>query len=145
MLTFFTAGYQGHRIETFLDLLLTHRIEHVLDVRQRPFSRKPDFSKKRLAEHLARVDIGYTHLVALGTPKALRDELRYNHDYPAFFAAMEVLIAAQPEALQAALGLARAQPSVLLCFEAKHNECHRFVVAQALERLSNTPGAAVHL
>lgn len=145
MLTFYTAGYQGHSIETFLDLLLAHGIAHVIDVRQLPFSRKPDFSKKRLTAHLAGVGIGYTHLVALGTPKPLRDEVRRSHDYPAFFAAMDALVAAQPDALQAALDLARAQPSALLCFEADYTECHRLSVATALERLAGAPGAAVHL
>ena len=145
MFTFFTAGYQGHSIETFLDLLLSHGIAHVIDVRQLPFSRKPDFSKKRLTAHLAGVGIGYTHLVALGTPKPLRDEVRRNHDYLAFFAAIEAIIAAQPEALQVALDLARAEPALLLCFEANYAECHRLSVANALERLAGAPGAATHL
>jgi uncharacterized protein (DUF488 family) len=145
MITFFTIGYQGHNIETFLDLLLAHGIAHIIDVRQLPFSRKPDFSKKRLTAHLAGVDIAYSHLVALGTPKVLRDEVRRSHDYPTFFATMEALIAAQPEALQAALDLVRARPSALLCFEANHDLCHRLVVATALERLAEAPGAAVHL
>ncbi len=145
MLRFYTVGYQGHSIETFLDLLNAQGIEHLIDVRQLPFSRKPDFSKKRLTAHLEQAGIGYTHLVALGTPKELRDEVRRNHDYPAFFAAMEAFVAAQPDALHQALELARAHPSVLLCFEADHAECHRLVVANALERLAGAPGAAVHL
>jgi uncharacterized protein (DUF488 family) len=145
MFQFFTAGYQGHSIETFLDLLHAHDIEHLIDVRQLPFSRKPDFSKKRLTAHLEQAGIGYTHLVALGTPKQLRDEVRHNHDYPAFFEAMEAIVAAHPEALHEALELARAQPSVLLCFEANYAECHRLVVANALERLAEAPGAAIHL
>src|ERR1044071_6840407 len=112
----YTVGYQGHNIETFLDLLLAHGIRQIIDVRQLPFSRKPDFSKKRLTTHLAGVGIAYTHLVALGTPKPLRDELRRDHDYAGFFAAMEAIIAGQPESLGIALDLARAQPSALLCF-----------------------------
>jgi uncharacterized protein (DUF488 family) len=144
-LTLFTAGYQGHNIETFLDLLVSHGVEQLIDVRQLPFSRKPDFSKKRLTAHLAGVGIGYTHLVALGTPKPLRDEVRRDHDYPAFFAAMQAIIAAQPEELQAALELARARTSVLLCFEANHAECHRLVVAQAIERLAEGQVGVVHL
>ena len=145
VLTLFTAGYQGQNIETFLDLLLGHGVEHVIDVRQLPFSRKPDFSKKRLSGHLAAAGIGYTHLVALGTPKPLRDEVRRSHDYAALFTAMEAIIAAQPEALQSALDLARAQPSALVCFEANHAECHRLVVARALERLADEPCVVVHL
>src|SRR5215212_1365171 len=144
MLTFFTAGYQGHSIETFLDLLLAHGIAHVIDVRQLPFSRKPDFSKKRLTAHLAAVGIAYTHLAALGTPKPLRDQLRREHDFPAFFAAMQAIIDAQPEALHEALALARARPAVLLCFEANYAECHRLVVAQAIERLVGGACEIVH-
>lgn len=144
-LTFFTAGYQGHNIETFLDLLMSHGVEQLIDVRQLPFSRKPDFSKKRLTAHLEGVGIAYTHLPALGTPKPLRDELRREHDLPAFFAAMQALIDAQPAALQEALELARARASVLLCFEANHAECHRLVVAQALERLVGDACQVVHL
>jgi uncharacterized protein (DUF488 family) len=136
MTTLFTVGYQGHSIETFIDVLLAHGVTQIIDVRQLPFSRKPDFSKKRLAANLADAGIAYTHLVALGTPKALRDEVRRTHDYTAFFEAMEALVAAQPDALQAALDLARAAPSALLCFEAQAAECHRLVVAQAMERLS---------
>jgi uncharacterized protein (DUF488 family) len=145
MTKLFTAGYQGHSIETFLDLLTAHGVAHVVDVRQLPFSRKPDFSKKRLAAHLAGAAIGYTHIVALGTPKVLRDEVRHSHDYPAFFAAMDALIAGQPEALRQALGLAQAQPSALLCFEANPLECHRLSVARALEQLAGPTLEVIHL
>jgi uncharacterized protein (DUF488 family) len=144
-ITLFTAGYQGHTIETFLDLLMAHGIAHVIDVRQLPFSRKPDFSKKRLTAHLAAVGIEYTHLVQLGTPKLLRDEVRHTRDYPAFFEAMDALVAAQPEAVQTALGIARAQPSALLCFEADPAECHRLSVARAIERLAGGRCVVVHL
>jgi uncharacterized protein (DUF488 family) len=66
--TLFTVGYQGHLIETLLDLLMAHGIEHIIDVRQLRFSRKPDSGKKQLTAHLAAVGIGYTHLVQLATP-----------------------------------------------------------------------------
>ena len=128
----FTIGYQGTSIEPFLDTLLAHGIEQLIDVRALPFSRKPDFSKKRLAAHLERVGIGYTHMPALGTPKPLRDEVRRTKDYPTFFAAMEQLIAMQPEAIAQALLIAQAQPAALLCFEANVAECHRLSVAQAM-------------
>ena len=131
MTTLFTIGYQGQSIDSFLELLLAHGVAHVLDVRHRPYSRKPDFSKKRLSAHLATVGLGYTHLADLGTPKALRDEVRLSHDYGAFFAAMEPLIAAQPAAL--------------LCFEASHAECHRLTVATALARRAAGELEIVHL
>jgi uncharacterized protein (DUF488 family) len=145
MTTLFTVGYQGHSIDSFLDLLQAHGVAQLLDVRQLPFSRKPDFSKKRLSAHLAEAGIAYAHLVALGTPKSMRDEIRRSGDYPAFFAAMETLVAGQPEALREALGLAQQQTCALLCFEADVHTCHRLTVAQALARLADGALEVVHL
>jgi len=106
--TLFTTGYQGHTIETFLDLLLAHGIAHVIDVRQLPFSRKPDFSKKRLTAHLAAVGIAYTHLVELGTPKPLRDEVRrmIESNGAAGIAAAQRAMAARPDAAGQLAGIA---------------------------------------
>jgi uncharacterized protein (DUF488 family) len=52
MTTLFTIGYQGHAITTFCAILKAHGITMIVDVRERPFSRKPDFNKKRLSAHL---------------------------------------------------------------------------------------------
>lgn len=144
MTTFFTIGYQGIGFDQFRELLLAHGITRVIDVRQRPQSRKPDFGKKRLMEHLAAEGIAYTHLVELGTPQQLRDEVRRTHDYDAFFAAMRPVIAAQPAALDEALALIDESPCALLCFEADERTCHRLAVAEAL--LARAPGLnIVHL
>jgi uncharacterized protein (DUF488 family) len=132
MIVLYTAGYQGHTIETFLDLLLGNGIERVLDVRQLPFSRKPDFSKKRFGAHLAAAGVEYTHMAALGTPKLLRDEVRRSKDYEAFFAQVRAVIGGQSEALEEALGLVGAGRCLLLCFESDVTTCHRLVVAEAL-------------
>lgn len=145
MTSIFTIGYQGQSIETFVDVLLAHGIGHLLDVRERPYSRKPDFSKKRLAAHLAAVNIAYSHFAVLGTPKDLRDAVRRSHDYASFFAAMEQLVANQPEALAEALAHIHEQPCALLCFEANAAECHRLTVANALVERSPVPLAIVHL
>lgn len=134
MITLFTAGYQGRGIEEFIDMLRAHGVAHLIDIRQRPYGRKPDFNKRRLSEYLAAAGIGYTHIIELGTPKPLRDEVRRSHDYPAFFAAMDALLAEQGPALDQALALAAAQPSVLLCFEADAATCHRTPVARAMAR-----------
>jgi uncharacterized protein (DUF488 family) len=145
MTTLFTIGYQGKAIDGFIEALQAHGITHLIDVRQLPFSRKADFSKRRLQAHLAAAAIDYTHLVELGTPKALRDEVRRTHDYEAFFKAMDELLAQRPAALDAALAIARAQPAALLCFEADHRECHRLSVAQAMQARAGAPLDVVHL
>lgn len=145
MITLFTAGYQGQSIAGFSELLLAHGVSRLLDIRERPYSRKPDFSKKRLAAHLEAVGIAYSHLVELGTPKLLRDEIRRSKDYAAFFARIRPLFAAQPEALDQALAFARAEPCALLCFEHTAAECHRSVVAELLAERAHDDLQIVHL
>lgn len=143
--TLFTLGYQGHSIVTFLDVLRAHGITMVLDVRERPFSRKPDFTKKRLAAHLEAEQVGYLHLAGLGTPKPIRDEVRRSKNYPAFFAAVTPLIEAQEADLQTALALVRAQTCALLCYEGPARECHRLAVADAMARRAAGELAVIHL
>lgn len=145
MQTLFTLGYQGHSIVTLLDLVRTYGISTLIDVRERPYSRKPDFSKLRLAAHLAAEQISYVHLVALGTPKPLRDEVRRTKNYPAFFAAVTPLVEAEEEALQEALALARTTPCALLCYEGPVETCHRLAVADALAHRAAGALQIVHL
>ncbi len=145
MQTLFSLGYQGHSIATFIDVLRAHGITAVIDVRERPYSRKPDFSKKRLSAHLAAAGIDYAHVVELGTPKPIRDEVRRSKDYGAFFAAVRPLVEAEEAALQAVLAQAMAETCALLCYEGPVTECHRLAVAEAL--LARAGGALeiVHL
>lgn len=145
MQTLFTLGYQGHSIATFLELLQAHGVTHVIDVRERPFSRKPDFNKKRLAAHLEAAGIAYTHLVELGTPKPIRDEVRRSKNFQQFFAAVTPLVEAAEPTLQTTRELAGSETCALLCYEGPATECHRLVVAEALERRAGGALQVVHL
>jgi uncharacterized protein (DUF488 family) len=145
MQTLYTVGYEGHTIDIFIDLLLVHRIEQVLDVRQRPLSRKPGFSKTRLREALHAVSIGYLHLGDLGTPKPLRDMVRATHDYAEFFRAYEQHLQEQQVALMEALAYLQQQRSVLLCLEAASAHCHRSSVAAALVALTGNSLRVEHI
>ncbi len=44
---------------------------------------------------------------------------------------MDALVAAEPEAVQTALDIARRQPAALLCLEANPVECHRLSVTRS--------------
>jgi len=132
--TLYTIGYQGHTIESFLELLHAHHIEQVLDIRRRPYSRKPGFSRRRLSEELQRANIAYDHLVDLGTPPPLLDEVRSTRDYDTFFHAFEHYLQSQPAALNEALQHAQQRRSALLCLETLPTQCHRSSVATMLAR-----------
>jgi uncharacterized protein (DUF488 family) len=98
-----------------------------------PWSRRPEFAKKALAEVLADAGIGYVHLKALGNPKPGRDAARAGDmdTYRRIFGAQLETEAAQAE-LRTLADLVREAPSCLMCYEADPARCHRAMVVEAL-------------
>jgi uncharacterized protein (DUF488 family) len=144
-----TVGYQASTVESFLAALREAGIELVVDVRAVASSRRPGFSKSRLAANLAEAGIGYVHLRGLGTPAAGRAAARAGR-----FAELRRIYKRHLATLEAKAELAELSDLVgsgqrvcLLCFEHDPAHCHRTMVAAALgeqvpirvEHLSPTP------
>ena len=135
MKALFTIGYEGADLGRFISALTRHGVDYVLDVRDRPSSRKRGFSKAPLSEALTRHGIIYHHERLLGGPKPLRDQLRKDGDYKTYFAEFERYLDTQKPLLEK-LASALEGRVALLCFEHDVNHCHRREVARALSRLT---------
>lgn len=134
----YTIGYEGAELGQFLKTLMDAGVEHVIDIRDVPVSRKRGFSKAALSTALSDSGIGYSHLKALGDPKPGREAMRRG-DYSVFvdiYAAHLGQPAAQ-DALKEAVEIAGVKPSVLLCFERNPKRCHRTIVAVEMDVLGN--------
>lgn len=137
MATIATIGYEGTTVQAFLDALTAAQVELLVDVRAVASSRRPGFSKTRLAENARSVGIDYLHLRGLGTPAEGRAAARAGRhaEMHAVFAEHLATEQAQTE-LHALADLVRAGRRVcLLCFEADPAHCHRTLVADALREL----------
>lgn len=127
----YSVGYEGLTVAGLVERLQQNRIEELVDVRASPYSRRPGFSKKRLAESLAAAGIEYRHEPALGN--AFRDV----EDFAAAMALMgEHLAQGDPaEAVDRLVARAGDRRIAVLCLESDQRRCHRQVVlAAALER-----------
>ncbi|HEY3783941.1 MAG TPA: DUF488 domain-containing protein [Steroidobacteraceae bacterium] len=126
-----TIGYQGARLEAFIEALKDARVTLLLDVRELPISRRAGFSKTPLSEALASAGIAYRHEKALGTPRRIRYRHRENHDMERFFAEYRAYLVTQMSLLDS---LARTlQGTVaLMCFERDPAQCHRSVLGAEL-------------
>ena len=129
-----TIGYQAATVGTFLDALREGGVELLVDVRAVASSRRPGFSKTRLAANLQEVGIGYLHLRGLGTPPEGRAAARAGR-YPElrriYLEHLETTGAR--EQLGALAELVQSGRRIcLLCFEAEPAHCHRSMVAAAL-------------
>jgi uncharacterized protein (DUF488 family) len=129
----FTVGYEGKTVEGFIADLLSKNIRCVLDVRRVPFSRKPGFSRGKLARRLRLARIDYVHLPDLGTPKALREQLNSSGDYSVFFERMNRYLGDKTDAIEEACRYVMNSRCCLMCFEQFAAQCHRKVVAEQIK------------
>src|SRR6202140_296232 len=69
----FTIGYEKARLADVLATLAASGVATLIDVRDRPISRRPGFSKHQLTAAVEGAGIGYLHLRTLGTPPEGRE------------------------------------------------------------------------
>jgi uncharacterized protein (DUF488 family) len=130
----FTFGYEGVSLEAFVTRLIRAGVRTVLDVRQLPLSRKQGFSKNSLAGALHRKGIVYTHIPALGCPRAIRDRYKADGNWEAYAKAYRAHLTKQGDALVEVTQIAKRTTACLICFEADFRRCHRSIVARATAR-----------
>lgn len=119
----YSIGHSNHQPDRFLNLLRQHRIEAVVDVRSRPYSRQfPHFGRESLPEWLLTGGVAYHYMGdgLGGFPK----------DPECYAASGHVLydrVVQKPffqDAIHQLLQLPHASVA-LMCAEEDPNECHR--------------------
>jgi uncharacterized protein (DUF488 family) len=131
--TLFTIGYEKALLKDVLATLTTAGVSTLLDVRDRPISRRPGFSKRQLTAAIEDAGMHYVHLPALGTPPEGRLANR-RREWDRFWGIVEEKLARREAELDLyrAAEIAEAAPSCLLCYEADWRVCHRRRVAEIL-------------
>jgi uncharacterized protein (DUF488 family) len=132
-LALYTIGYEKALLRDVVATLRAAGVATLLDVRDRPISRRPGFSKRQLAAAVDEAGIAYVHLAALGTPPEGRLATRRG-DMERFWSIVGDKLSraeAEPD-LQRAADIAAAAPACLLCYEADWQRCHRRRIAEIL-------------
>jgi uncharacterized protein (DUF488 family) len=129
----YTIGYEKALLKDTLATLTGAGVATLIDVRDRPISRRPGFSKRQLAAAIADSGMRYVHMTALGTPPEGRLAGR-RREWERFWRIVEEKLAsAEAEFdLREAAEIAEAAPSCLLCYEADWRVCHRSRIAEIL-------------
>lgn len=128
----FTVGHSNHPPEVFVNLLVRHGIDEIIDVRSAPYSRySPQFNYEGIQRMLDDIGIGYAYLGGeLGGRPA--DRACYDADGRVQYdrvAATDTF----DDALRQVARVAEESRIALLCTEKEPLECHRtLLVARAL-------------
>jgi hypothetical protein len=142
-----TIGYEGHSLESYLNLLLKSGVTVLCDVRRNPMSRKYGFAKSTLSNACVGVGIRYEHLPELGIASEFRQDLQSQDDYNALFAEYrQEWLPQQTAALKTIQNwINQGDRVALTCYEHFSHQCHRHCVSEALEVMSKSEVVAKHL
>ena len=127
--TIWTVGHSNHTLEHFVELLRTHSIDVVADVRSTPFSRRhPHFNRERLKAALANAAIGIDYIF-LGAELGARSQ-----DHACYDAEGRVVYErlARTDAFKAGLDRVTCEAAnrrvTLMCAEKDPLSCHRTIL-----------------
>ena len=125
-----SIGYERRSADELLRIIRDASVECLIDVRHKPFSRKPDFRAAALRASCEAKRIGYESWPELGSTKAQRDRLMETGDLATFRHRYRTYInRSGAEALDRLARKVKRQTVALLCYERKHERCHRSIVA----------------
>ena len=131
----YTIGHSTHTIQEFLDILLAHKITHIVDVRSIPKSRHvPWFNKTELAASLRKKKISYTHLSKLGgLRRTNKDSINPGWRNASFRGYADYMQTTEFfSGLKELNELIKNENSIaIMCAEAVPWRCHRSLIADA--------------
>ncbi|SNZ01182.1 DUF488 family protein [Flagellimonas pacifica] len=136
---FFTIGYEGISLETYLNKLIINDVRLLVDVRKNSFSMKYGFSKKQLLNSCESLGIKFLHMPQLGIESQERKELHSLNDYKELFDNYKKTTLKENKSYLAQLkDLCEEYKRVAItCFEKEVCMCHRGVVAKELGKMKD--------
>lgn len=136
----YTIGYQGVSLERLVETLAAAEVSVLVDTRQTPTSRRPEFRPRPMEIALAAAGIRYLGVRALGAPPDLRAMVG---DWERFARGYRERLTMVRDELESLLPIVASERVCLLCFEADPLACHRSLLAHEIKRLLDT--TTVHL
>jgi hypothetical protein len=131
--TLFSKGYEGIRIEAFINVLLLRGVKLLCDVRRNAISRKFGFSAESLRHKLNNVGIQYLHVPELGIDSQKRKALFAQSDYDSLFDDYRKSLPQRRDALDLLHSLLVSNRRIaLMCFERDPRCCHRTIIKEHL-------------
>ena len=100
----YSIGYSRKSVDYLIGALIIYEVKEVIDVRSRPFGRRPEFNRNRIAKALENIEVKYTWAGKyLGSFTEIKEaEIKNLAEYQ------------------------QNTKVCIMCMEADHKECHRY-------------------
>ena len=135
MSTIYTIGHSTRTFDELVEILRSHGVNAVADVRLIPKSRRyPHFADQYLAGHLPEHGIEYLPFKALGgRRRPAKDSINIGWRNVSFRGYADFMqTPAFEEAIEQLMRAARERPTAIMCAEAVPWRCHRSLISDAL-------------
>lgn len=131
----YTIGHSTHPIDEFIELLKSHGIRELVDVRSIPMSRyNPQFNTDALKRSLSQAGINYRLLKKLGGRRhTKKDSVNLGWRNTSFRGYADYMSTQEfAEGMASLEKVAAARPNAIMCAEAVPWRCHRSLISDAL-------------
>ena len=105
----YTIGYSTRTLKEFLETIREYKIDFLIDVRSRPWSRNAPFNYEQIIKWSKLADIGYSFCGEI-----LGGQTTYPIDHQSYLSELEKI-----------LDMSTSKTIALMCAEGHPNECHR--------------------
>jgi uncharacterized protein (DUF488 family) len=138
----FTLGYEARTLPQLIRLLQGNGVRRLVDVRDRPISRRKGFSATALFEACRKVGITYEWQQQLGNPERIRSLWKEGRLAEGRRRYRRLLANGRRPAVELLVHQAAVETIAILCLEEDHNLCHRSVIAATATEIE--PELTVH-
>jgi uncharacterized protein (DUF488 family) len=144
--TIFTIGYERRDGEELISALRDAGVTTLIDVRDKPISRIPDFREQALRALCEASKIHYESWKELGSTEEQRERLKITGDFVRFsreFLAHSKRRLKDPLKRLSERLRSSKTPIALLCYERCHEDCHRSLIANMVAELIDVEIVAI--
>jgi uncharacterized protein (DUF488 family) len=133
----FTVGHSTRSIDEFVELLRSHGVKGVVDIRSIPRSRhNPQFNTDVFEHSLLQEHMSYKHIKELGgLRRARKDSLNLGWRNASFRGFADYMATPEfSEGLESLIRIANDRETAIMCAEAVPWRCHRSLIGDALTK-----------
>ena len=142
----FSIGYQGVSQQDYIEALIEAGVGMVIDVREHPWSQRPEFIKSLLQKALADHNIDYVHIRSAGNPSINRKKAKTNSEclklYGKYLSKHRECLSDLLEFIKVAAK--SGSPACLTCYEHLPEECHRSILLEFLGEIQELNVTHLH-